>query len=139
MIPQPLRDGDDLCELAFRWGIAIRLADKLLTLARSAPDLGLMIISGFRTCEEQMALAAAGRPAADCDRSTHTDCPATGADLWTTASPITGSGALNRPIVARFGAAVTFAGLRWGGGSPVNAWGAPADWNHVDLGPRQPR
>ena len=136
MIPQPLRDGDDVCQLADRWGIAIRLADKLLVLAREAPDLGLMIISGLRSCEEQMALAAAGRPAADCDRSTHVACPATGADLWTTASPIDVSGRLNRPIVARFGAAVRFVGLRWGGGSEINAWGAPTDWNHVDLGPR---
>ncbi len=136
MIPQPLRDGDDPCELAFRWGIAIRLADKLIQLARSAPDLGLMIISGARTCAQQMDLGSRGRPAASCDKSTHVACPATGADLWTTASPIDGLGRLNRPVVARFGAAVTFAGLRWGGGSPVNAWGAPADWNHVDLGPR---
>jgi len=136
MMPQPILDGDDPCLLSARWGLALVLADKLVRLARDAPDLGLMIISGFRTCEEQVALAASGRPAVDCERSTHVACPATGADLWTTPSPVDGSGALNRPVVARFGAAVTFAGLRWGGGSPVNAWGAPTDWNHVDLGPR---
>jgi len=129
MIPQPIRDGDDPCLLADRWGLSVRLADRLVAFSRDAPDLGLMIISGARTCEEQTALAARGRPAVACDKSTHTECPATGADLWTTPTPV-------RPVKARFVAAGTFARLRVGGGSPIDDVGIPSDWNHVDLGPR---
>jgi len=137
VIPQPIRDGDDPCVLASQWGLSLRLAARLIAMSRDALDLGLMIISGGRTCEEQMELALAGRPATDCETSTHVACPATGADLWTTPSPTDHRGNLNPLVVGRFGAAAVFAGLRWGGGSPKNALGIPSDWNHVDLGPRR--
>ena len=129
MIPQALTPGLDPCILTQRWGISLALADKLLRFSALAGDLGLMIISGYRTCEHQMALGRAGRPAAPCDVSTHVSCPATGADLFTTPTPVVS-------VKARFVAEATFAGLRVGGGSPVDDAGIPSDWNHVDLGRR---
>jgi len=109
--------------------ISVELSNRLMVMANRAP-FALSIISGFRTAEKQRALAAEGRPTADVDRSTHTTCPATGADLLP---------AVARTLVvqAQFGEAAVIAGLRWGGGSPVDPnTGIPSDWNHVDLGPR---
>lgn len=132
-IPQSI--GGATCEdLCSRWGIAPELAVRLLQLEewweRRFPNLGsLRIISGFRTRDEQEALEREGRPAADERLSTHRTCPATGADL-------------ELPIAAddnskiEFGHLVRTAGLRWGGGSPLER-GIPTDWNHVDLGPRR--
>ena len=83
---------------------------------------------------ESFGVRAEGRPTADNDRSTHVaPCPATGADLWPSVTPI-------NVVVARLGAEAVHAGLRWGGGSPVgskdsDAPGIPSDWQHVDLGP----
>jgi len=90
----------------------------------------LTVISGYRTPEEQNALRADGRPAANNDRSTHLSCPATGADLWIVGAEVT------RELKAIFGSAAQAAGLRWGGGSAPDSDGIPSDWNHVDLGPR---
>ncbi len=126
-IPTPISAETDSCDLARRWGIADELARRIVAMATSAVDLGLIIISGFRSCEQQEDLARAGRPAAPCDLSTHTLCPAIGADLWTTPAPVTA-------VRARFVAAATLAGLRVGGGGPVDPLtGIPQDWNHVDL------
>lgn len=116
-----------------RWGVSCELATRLAQMERVFQnDTGhlLEVFSGFRTCEDQERLRREGRPAAPCDRSTHTTCPATGADV--------------RPqgvfpsdqVKQQFGAAATLAGLRWGGGSPTDDRGIPTDWNHVDLGPR---
>lgn len=126
--PERVTPEVDVCELAQRWGIAGTLARKIRVMSANA-DLGLLIISGYRTCEQQAGLARVGRPAVACDVSTHTTCPATGADLWTTPAPVTA-------VKARFGTSAVLAGLRWGGGSQVDGSGIPADWNHVDLGPR---
>ena len=129
MIPQRIDPRGDPCTDYARWLVSPVLMEKLQRAAGTLP-FDVFIISGYRSCEEQQALAAAGRPAADCHLSTHVaTCPATGADvkLSVPALPM---------IQAQFGQAVVFAGLRWGGGSPVDPeTGIPSDWNHVDLGP----
>lgn len=114
-------------------GVSPLLAARLLTLQHWWQDRfpglgGLRVISGFRTLEEQLELERQGRPAADPDKSTHLTCPATGADLELPLAPDDG-------LKWEFGTGVTFAGLRWGGGSRLER-GIPLDWNHVDLGPR---
>lgn len=120
---------DDWCGLSRRWLISPELARRIVQAASFLP-FNLQIISGYRSPEKQRALRYEGRPAADVDKSTHTTCPATGADLWP-------SIAKTRVVQATFGEAVVRAGMRWGGGSPVDpATGIPSDWNHVDLGPR---
>ena len=130
MLPQPIHAHTDPCALAAWWGLSLELATRLVAFTVLAGDLGLSIISGYRTCDEQTALGAAGRPAAPCDLSTHVACPATGADLLTLPFPVVS-------VKARFLAEGTLAGLRVGGGSPVDSLGIPSDWNHVDLGPRR--
>lgn len=91
----------------------------------------LQIISGYRTAAEQRELEAEGRPTAPVELSTHTVCPAQGADLRIVGSPPTTA------LRMAFGDAAVRAGLRWGGGSLRGPDGIPSDWNHVDLGPRQ--
>lgn len=126
----PLTAPGDVCSLAARWILDPRLAERLVMMAGFLP-FGLSIISGFRSVAQQMQLKEEGRPAADPAVSTHCSCPATGADLR-----IDGVEAGNYEK-ALFGAAAVSAGLRWGGGSPVDvSTGIPSDWNHVDLGPR---
>lgn len=130
MLAQTLDPNGDPCDLADKWRIHHQLALKLIALAGALP-FGLQIISGFRTAEQQQELIAAGRGAA-LDRSTHTSCPATGADVW----PLV---AVAPQIQIEFGRVARLVGLRWGGGSAVNPdTGIPSDWNHVDLGPRAP-
>lgn len=129
MIPQGVRSNTDPCVLAPRWTISLELARRLVRMAQE-PDLpfGLQIISGYRTCAQQEALqslpccATGRRPC-----SAHTTCPATAADLWPTV-------AVTNAVKAHFGRAAVYAGLRWGGGSPLDGDGFPIDWNHVDLG-----
>lgn len=140
MIPQPLpvftgdppTDDAAVCAFANKWVIDQELAWALLRMQRHAP-VKLRIISGYRTPAQQDALRREGRPTADNDKSTHLSCPATGADLdFNGLSP-------SRADIAQFGMWAGMAGLRWGGGSPVDPdTGIPSDWNHVDLGPRQP-
>ena len=126
MIPQSL-DADP-CDIAARWGITLNLATRLVMIATKLP-FGLMIISGSRSCEEQDALRESGRPAAACDLSTHVaPCPATGADVW----PAIG---VDDGVKVMIGREALIAGLRWGGGSPLDALAIPTDWNHLDLGP----
>ncbi len=131
MIPQlvPSSDGEALCVFANKWGIDLELAKRLVIMQDHVP-YGLRIISGHRTEEEEAALKAEGRPTAPPGRSTHTSCPATGADLDPTI-------AVTSAVKASYGQAAVWAGLRWGGGSPVDSGGIPSDWRHVDLGPRQ--
>jgi len=125
-----------VCNFAAKWKLSLPLAQKLVTMSRQFAT-GLTIISGHRTNDEQDALRAAGRPAAANDKSTHLACPSQGADLR-----VNGVTTLRDPtssadeVKMAFGVAAVFAGLRWGGGSPINAFGIPSDWNHVDLGPR---
>ena len=129
-IPQAIRPDSDPCVLADHWGIASELAFKLVALAQGLP-FGIRIISGYRSPEKQRDLLA--RPdsmAAPVDRSTHTTCPATGADLWTSVHPAD-------QIKWEFGRVARLVGLRWGGGSRLDPQtNIPVDWNHVDLGPR---
>lgn len=128
-MPIPEKIGDDPCSLSGRWLICPRLAERLVAMASRLP-FPVQIISGYRTPEHQLALGREGRPVAAVDRSTHTSCPATGADIWPGV-------AVTRVVQATMGEAAVVAGLRWGGGSPVDPnTGIPSDWNHVDLGPR---
>lgn len=130
MIPQPIEELTDPCELAPRWGISMQLAIKLVAF-RLRLGLPLTIISGFRTAAHQATLnslpdcASGQRPC-----STHTTCPATGADVWPGV-------AITNAVKAHMMRAAAEVGLRMGGGSPLDADGFPTDWNHMDLGPAQ--
>lgn len=125
----PERIGGDWCDLSRRWLLHPELARRLVTMAAKAP-FPIQIISGYRSPAKQQALRYEGRPAAPVDKSTHTSCPATGADVWPGV-------AVTRVVQAQLGEAGVIAGLRWGGGSPVDpSTGIPSDWNHFDMGPR---
>lgn len=87
------------------------------------------IISGSRTKAEQDALRRKGRPTADDELSTHRSCPSTGADVSLGFSPVVSE-------KWAWGRIVVMNGLRWGGGSELDANSMPTDWQHVDLGPR---
>lgn len=124
------------CALEREWGIAAELGRKLVRmqdLFQQDTGLDLRVISGMRTCEKQRELDRRSRPTAPCELSTHTTCPATGADL-----KIMGAFP-SLQVKQQFGNAAVTAGLRWGGGSERSERGIPLDWNHVDLGPRTDR
>ena len=121
------------CDLIATWGVDPRLAD---IVAGAAAEISnstgrtLRIISGFRTDETQRQLIADGRGAAPVGLSNHTVCPSRAVDVSIGAAPTNVQKAL-------LGSIMVFAGLRWGGGSPVDPkTGIPSDWNHFDLGPR---
>jgi len=117
------------CGLANRWGITPELQFRLERAAGQL-EFRIAMISGLRTPKEQEGLRRSGRPTAPDDVSTHLSCPATGADVM----PQIG---ITDVVKARMGAEGTFAGLRWGGGSPPDPdTGIPSDWNHFDMGPR---
>lgn len=132
MLPQLIDPLDTTaCTLMERWLISRELAEALIHCARNLP-FGVQIISGHRSEEEQEALRREGRPTAPPGRSTHTSCPATGADVMSTIPPA-------NQVKIELGRVARLAGLRWGGGSPVDEdTGIPLDWNHLDLGPRAP-
>jgi len=137
-IPQPIDPNRiwedlDVCDFAAKWGISLMLAQRLVAMQAQYPAQ-LTIISGARTEASQNALRQAGRPTADNDKSTHLACPATGADLRPGVG--VGPGKEGLEVKIAFGTAAVFAGLRWGGGSPIGLGGVPSDWRHVDLGPR---
>ena len=128
-IIRPEIDQDELCVFARKWGVSQELAARIVHGA-SRLEFRVQIISGHRTPEEQVELGRRGRPTAPVDVSTHTSCPATGADL----RPLT---AVTNVVKARLGTEMHLAGLRWGGGSAIDPeTGIPSDWNHFDLGPR---
>jgi len=132
VIPQHFDADTDPCRLASKWTLENELSFKLVAMASGIP-FGLTIYSGFRTAARQAELEAAGRPTAPDRLSTHRACPSQGADVRFTL------GAANLELTSRvlFGHHATLAGLRWGGGGPVNdRTGIPVDWNHLDLGPR---
>lgn len=120
-----------LCALATRWKISGELSIRLGRMAQ-ALTFPALIISGYRSEQEQEALRRAGRPTAPSHLSTHLTCPATGADL----KLITVVKLPTLAVKKHFGAAAAAAGLRWGGGSKIGSDGTPEDWHHVDLGPR---
>lgn len=129
MIPETLGEHSDFCELARRWLISLVLAEKLINMTWRLP-FKVQIISGWRSRDHQERLIREGR-GAPVHQSTHTSCPATGADLW----PVIH---VTDQVKAELGRAAVEVGLRWGGGStPDPQTGIPIDWNHVDLGPRQ--
>lgn len=136
MIPQrvPLSEDGPLafCNWLAKWGLDATLAARIVKMQTLLP-WPLKIFSGRRTPAEQDALRAEGRPTAPNELSTHLSCPAaTGADLTLNLTPDNG-------VKIAFGLAAVQAGLRWGGGSPVDpATGIPSDWKHVDTGPREP-
>jgi len=120
---------DELCSFSLRWGISDELANRLAMMQWDV-EFPVSIISGLRQASEQDALRRQGRPTADNDKSTHLACPATGADVM----PQIG---ITNAVKARLGAEGVRAGMRWGGGGPVDPeTGIPRDWNHFDLGPR---
>lgn len=121
---------EQVCAVASRWMISLELATQLHIMARMLP-FGISIISGYRTEAQEDDLRRQGRPTAPPGTSTHTSCPATGADLRV-------SVAVTTAVKAQLGTAAVAALLRWGGGSPIDPeTGIPVDWNHVDTGPRR--
>ena len=127
-VPETVGPDTDPCVLARKWLIDIELAERLVCMTYHVP-FSFQIISGWRSRDHQERLVREGK-GADVHLSTHTSCPATGADLW----PIV---AVTKNVKAYLGAACTLCKLRWGGGSPLDEDGIPTDWNHVDLGPRE--
>lgn len=120
----------NVCGLANRWTIDVLLATKIVSMTSLLP-FKLRLMSGHRTEAQQDELRRQGRPTAAPGVSTHTSCPATGADL-------TSSIAATKDVKQLFGAAALQVGLRWGGGSTVDPETLiPSDWQHVDLGPRR--
>ena len=126
--------GADPCELADRWVVDPQVMIRAVQCANAfTRETGreVLIISGHRTAAEQRALEKAGRPTAAPELSTHLSCPATGIDINA------GFGVTN-VLKAIWGRIVVMHGLRWGGGSQVDPkTGIPADWNHIDAGPRR--
>lgn len=123
---------DDCLLFCTKWKIDPTLALKLFQVAAALP-FPISIISGYRTEASQRELLA--RPdttAAPVHLSTHTSCPATGADVRVDLPTVTDA------HKRAFGAAAERVGLRWGGGARrENGIPAGSEWAHVDLGPRQ--
>jgi hypothetical protein len=118
----------EFCTWADRWGLDISFASRLVKFAENFPA-PVDIISGYRTDAEQRALIASGEATLAPELSNHCACPAWAADIWPQI-------AVTNVVKASVGPAARVAGLRWGGGSPVNPQGIPSDWNHLDEGPR---
>jgi len=123
-----------LCDIAARWLVDPDVMLKVLTAAAEFSRIAgrdVYIISGFRTEQEQARLRKAGRPTASDELSTHRSCLATGVDVDL-------GFLISNGLKVLWGTNVVFAGLRWGGGSPIDVeTGIPSDWNHVDAGPRR--
>lgn len=121
------------CRLANDWRLDTDFASRVAATIREWKEetrIGLEVISGFRTDEEQRELGKRGRPAAPVSLSNHTRCPAHAVDFRI-------SGFATDLMKARLGRVIVFNGLRWGGGSPVDPkTGVPSDWQHADTGPR---
>ena len=125
---------DFLCDISSRWLVDPGVMAMVLIAAAEFSRItgrDAWIISGYRTKKEQDRLRKAGRPAALDRLSTHRSCLATGVDVDL------GFG-VNNALKVVWGTSVVFAGLRWGGGSGIDAeTGIPVDWAHVDAGPRR--
>ena len=130
-LPQTIDPHGDPCDLVERWTLEQELADRLTLMAGMVP-FPIQIFSGFRTAAEQDQLREEGRPAAPNELSNHLACPSRAADVKPQIAAVP-------MVIAQLGSAAVHAGLRWGGGSPVDPeTGIPSDWQHVDLGPRHP-
>jgi hypothetical protein len=124
--------GKDVCDLAERWKVDPAFLRRVQLAAQdfeSETRRTVRIISGHRTAAEQARLGRQGRPTTSDELSTHRSCPATGVDLNF------GFG-LVRTEKHIWGRILFMNGLRWGGGSKLDANGIPTDWQHVDAGPR---
>jgi len=137
MIPIPVPQAELLddggCALARRLKTDLRVVQKVIMAQRELP-FRLQITSAWRSEEHQRRLKEQGYPAADPSVSNHCSCPSTALDLTPVGVTATDY------VKALMGAAFRRAGLRWGGGSPVDPeTGIPSDWVHVDLGPRASR
>ena len=124
--------GSDWCALADEWTVATETMHRVwLSASDFVSETGrdVWIISGFRTLAQQEALRRAGRPTALDAASTHRSCPATGVDISLGTFP-------SRDLIETWGRIVRLNGLRWGGGSKLDDFGVPEDWQHVDRGPR---
>jgi uncharacterized protein YcbK (DUF882 family) len=135
LIPQLIEvnaDASRICDLSIRWQVAPELAVKLFLLAASLP-FSLSIISGYRSPEHQEKLRRdPSSGAAPVHLSTHTSCPATGADVRVNGI------AVDDQVKLTIGRAAERLGLRWGGGaSRVNGIPIGNEWAHVDMGPRR--
>ena len=125
----------DPCTLAEKWGVALDVMERVWQAAErftmETGGLRVWVISGWRSAAEQRRLSRQGRPTAPDALSTHRSCPATGVDI--------SLGLLASEFMkVTWGRAALVAGLRWGGGGPVDPKNLiPLDWRHVDRGPRE--
>ena len=130
-IPELPTDLERICAFAAKWRISSHLAYKLAQLDSELP-FGLQIISGYR---DQAQAAAVG---SNYDTSTHSECPATGADIWVIGTELA-TAAQKAEVAHMVGMACQKIGLRWGGSfqpiDPEYLYNLK-EWNHVDLGPR---
>lgn len=128
MLAQRITPNSDVCNVARRWGIELKLAT-MLSLATARVGGGgaiISIISGKRSPEEQIDLCddleGGDRPCASPATSRHVGCPATAADLrWDGATESDW-----RRLGEVFESLDPFGRARWGG-----RFGDP---NHFDLG-----
>lgn len=124
-----------LCEVADELGVEYELVRRL-TQARHFLPFDLWIFSGARSAAEQARVSEL--PFA---RSTHADTDAAGCARLATGAdvqPVSPGVRVDKTSVLMMGAEFVRAGLRWGGGAPVDDIGIPVGverW-HVDLGPR---
>jgi len=128
-------DTEDVCALAARWRVSMDTMSRVWKAAQEyetrTGGLPVHIISGWRSAAEQRRLSRQGRPTAPDSLSTHRSCPATGVDISLGLLP-------TEFQKVTWGNAAVVAGLRWGGGGPVDPQNLiPLDWRHVDRGPRR--
>ena len=127
VIPQtidPLWTPKEICDFSSKWTLDDDLGSRLVILAGAYP-VPIRIISGNRSWQEQNSLPEGIDPSI----SDHTKCPSRAADL----DPAVSS--LDPLVKIEIGVACIAAGLRWGGGAPVNDMGIPIknEWRHVSL------
>lgn len=127
LVPFIHGDRANVCGFAERWGLDEVLAARLMLFAADLPGR-VKITSGHRTREQQQDLVDRGATATGADSSTHTSCPATGADVVPVLS--TWEWSSEATIWRLIAEAAARHQLRWGGTFKV------PDLVHFDLGPR---
>jgi len=129
-----------ICALAERWGLLPELAERIIASRKELP-FDIWIFSGSRSRSTQREVSRTAF-----DVSTHSDEESNGCPRLSTGADVQPTDIANRvdfATVAQMGSAFVRAGLRWGGGAPVERLedanpGGPVGverW-HVDLGPR---